>query len=132
MRPCPDAAAITRRLNFQVALGFGTGSLCGVANTTCWGADGQPGQWLHYIITTNAAAAQLVRCRTAAELDPMPAGFAGCRVLANDVNGGVSLFSLDAVNRTATMTLQIAHSNSALPTGNLSSSLLTARINLRN
>ncbi len=132
---CPTAASTTQQLNFQIALGFNLTTTAGCpASAICWGTETQANQWVHYVITGQGNNVQLVRCLTSGQTDPMPASYAGCRVLANSVKGGTSSFSWDSApaNRTVTIRLEIETQNAALPTGRQTTNVLTSQVKLRN
>ncbi len=124
-----------QRLDFQVARSYDA-TLCG---GICWGTDdaGWPTGWVHYALETTAAQnTRLLRCVTANRLDPMPAGFAGCRVLANAMDPDVAdtAFTYDQAARTVTVKLRTAVVSSKIPGGGVASSSgsLTTQVKLRN
>jgi len=81
----------SQRLDFQIARGYDSIACGGI----CWGDETANGRWIHYVLDTSVAQnVRLMRCTTALQDDPMPAGFAGCRVLANDVNPNVTATSI--------------------------------------
>ena len=107
-------------------------SSCQNPAAICWGSEAATGQWVHDVITGVGADAQIVRCVTAGALDAMPVNYAGCRVLANDLEGAASSFSWDVTNRTVTLNLQVAYRQAGLPSGAFTSPPFTARVTLRN
>jgi len=119
-----------QRLDFQTARSY-DGAACG---GICWGTDdaGLPNGWLHYVV--DAAEGRLMRCVTANRDDFMPANFAGCRVLANDVNvnAAATSFAYDTANRVVTVSLQTAITSAQLPGGSMASPALQTRVRLRN
>lgn len=124
-----------QRLDFQIVLGYDA-AVCG---GVCWGSDDPtlPNGWLHYVLdTADPQNARFMRCVSANRLDPMPAGFAGCRVLANRVNPALanSSFTYDHGSRTVTVRLQTSITSPQLPGGTVGTApapLLT-RVRLRN
>ena len=124
-----------QRLDFQIAHGFDA-SICG---GICWGTDAVPlpNGWIHYVLdTTNPQTARLMRCVTANRLDPMPANFLGCRVLANSLSPTLanSLFTYDPATRTVLVKLQTSVTSQQLPGGGMvvSPAPLALRVRLRN
>ena len=124
-----------QRLDFQLALNYDA-ALCG---GTCWGTDDAafPAGWLHYVLdAADPQNARLMRCATANRLDPMPAGFAGCRVLANRVDPALAStsFEYDHGSRTVMLRLQTLISSQQLPTGSIAAAPapLVTRVRLRN
>jgi hypothetical protein len=126
-----------QRLDFQLALSYDAAACGGI----CWGTEDVafPNGWVHYVLDVDAADpdhARLMRCVTAGQLDAMPAGFAGCRVLANDVSAELanSGFVYDHANQMVTMKIQAAISSPQLPGGGLSTTPapLVTRVQLRN
>lgn len=124
-----------QRLDFQVSRGYDT-AVCG---GICWGTDdvALPNGWVHYVIdASDPAHARLVRCTTANQLDAMPAGFAGCWVLANAVQPSLanSAFVYDHANRIVTLKIQIFVSSFQLPGGSMGTAPapLITRVKLRN
>ena len=128
------AAPGVQRIDFQVVRAYDAVACGG----NCWGTDDAalPNGWIHYVLdTANAQNARLMRCVTAARLDPMPGGFAGCRVLANYLNPALAstAFTYDHANRIVTMALQPVITSSQLVGGSLTTaSPLTMRVRLRN
>ena len=127
-----------RQLDFQIALGYAGGAIT-------WGNENGATQWVHYLITNNQVvttgqdAAQLVRCATPGQNDPLTAPYAGCRVLANYVDGSTSSFAYDAGNKVVTPTIEVRYRNPRLPGGTSAAAggfqttgLLTSRVKLRN
>ena len=124
-----------QRLDFQIIQGYDAVTCGGI----CWGTDDAafPTGWIHYVVdATDPQHTRLMRCATANRLDPMPAGFAGCRVLANNVNADLaqSAFTYDAANGIITLKIQTAVVSQQLPGGSLSSTPapVTTRVRLRN
>jgi prepilin-type N-terminal cleavage/methylation domain-containing protein len=122
-----------QRLDFQVSRGYDAATCGGI----CWGTDDAavPTGWVHYVIdTSDPDRARLVRCTTANRLDAMPAGFAGCWVLANAVEPSLanSAFVYDHASWTVTLKIQTSVSSSQLPGGSLGTAPLVTRVRLRN
>lgn len=124
-----------QRLDFQINEGYDV-VVCG---GICWGTDDAtlPTGWIHYVLdTADPQNARLMRCVTANRLDPMPANFVGCRVLANNVDPTLANTSLtyDHANRVVTITLQISIASQQLPGGSMGAapSPLVWRVTLRN
>lgn len=124
-----------QRLDFQISRGYDAVTCGGI----CWGTDDPavPNGWVHYVIDTSTPTrARLVRCTTANRLDPMPAGFAGCWVLANAVQPSLanSAFVYDHANRIVTLKIQTSVSSTQLPGGSLGTAPapLITRVKLRN
>jgi type II secretory pathway pseudopilin PulG len=124
-----------QRLDFQVIQGYDAVACGGI----CWGTDDAafPTGWIHYVVdATDPQHVRLMRCATASRLDAMPAGFAGCRVLANSVNADLaqSAFTYDAANGIVTLKIQTVVVSQQLPGGSLSSTPapVTTRVRLRN
>jgi len=124
-----------QRLDFQIDRGYDAAACGGV----CWGSDDPafPTGWVHYVVdAATPPAPRLMRCVTAGRLDPMPANFAGCRVLANHVSADLanSAFTYDHSNRLVTVRLQAVLTSQQLPGGSVGTTpapLLT-QIRLRN
>jgi prepilin-type N-terminal cleavage/methylation domain-containing protein len=124
-----------QQLDFQVIRSYDAVACGGI----CWGTDdgALPTGWVHYVLdTANAQNVRLMRCVTANRTDPMPAGFAGCRVLANNVNGTLAntAFVYDHANRTVTLRLQTIITSTQLTGGSMpvAPPALTTQIRLRN
>jgi len=124
-----------QRLDFQIARGYDAATCGGV----CWGSDAPtlPNGWVHYVLdTTDPQNARFMRCVTATRLDPMPANFAGCRVLANNVSPALanSSFAYDHGNRTVMVRLQTSVTSQQLPGGALGTAPapLITQVRLRN
>lgn len=122
-------SADAKQLHFQLARGYNTEAAC--PNSICWGSETATGQWVHVVITGAGDNVQLVRCVTAALVDPVT-DFTGCRVLGNRVKGGTSSFAWDAVNRVIALTWEFEYQNPALPGGRQTTTPLMARVRLRN
>jgi type II secretory pathway pseudopilin PulG len=126
------AAPGVQRLDFQLARSYDAVGCGGV----CWGTDeaGLPTGWIHYVV--DPAGGRLVRCVTAGRLDAMPVGYAGCGVLAADVETALATtgFTYDATTRTVTTWLRTALTAAQIPTGRmqLAPEALVVRIPLRN
>ena len=121
-----------QRLDFQVARRYDAG-----ADAIVWGSDAADGQWIHVALDAgNAQNVRLMRCVTANQADAMPVGFAGCRTLANHVDGSLAntAFLYDAVQRTLTTRLRTLLASAQLPGGSMASSPgpILSRIKLRN
>ena len=132
--PCATNAA---QLNFQTA------QVYSAASGMTWGSDatcvagGDP--FLHYAFVASGTNTQLVRyCDTAANGTWIGACVAPmCRVLANHVNPQTSGFlAVDTTGGTkpniVTLNLEIRYTNPSLPSGTLSSGVLTSQVRLRN
>lgn len=123
-----------QRLDFQIVRAYDQAACGG----NCWGTDDAtlPNGWVHYVLdTTSAQNARFVRCVTANRLDPMPAGFAGCRVLANHLDPDLAstTFTYDHPTRVVAVTLQPVITSPHLAGGSLTTAApLTIRIRLRN
>ena len=124
-----------QRLDFQITRGYDSVACGGI----CWGTDDAalPSGWVHYVLdAADAQNVRLLRCVTAGRLDAMPGGFAGCRVLANDVNGNLAntAFVYDHANRTILIRLQTLVTSSQLAGGTVTSApiALTTQVRLRN
>lgn len=124
-----------QRLDFQIVRDYDLAACGG----TCWGTDdvALPSGWIHYVLNlADAANPRLTRCVTANQLDAMPGGFAGCRVLASRVIADLAStgFTYDHANRLVTVQLQTQVVSDQLPGGSLSvgPAPLTSRIRLRN
>lgn len=128
------AAPGVQRLDFQIVRDYDVVACGG----NCWGTDDAalPGGWVHYVLdTADAQNARLMRCVTANRLDPMPANFAGCRVLANHLNPALAstAFTYNHANRIVTITLQPVIISAHLAGGSLTTaSPLMTRVRLRN
>lgn len=125
------AAPGVQRLDFQIARGYDATTCGGI----CWGSDDAalPNGWIHYVLDpTNPQHVRLVRCVTANQLDSMLAGFAGCQVLANEVDSALAntAFTYDHPGRMVTIRLQTSITSPRLPQSLTTS--LTTRIKLRN
>ncbi len=129
------------RLNFQLARGYNVTG-CGAApnpcacNAICWGNDTTNGGWVHYLLNPPvppADGAQLLRCQSNGS-DTAFASFAGCQVLANNVQ----TFQMDYANtnRELTIRLQVTQASTQLPGGSMSTgppnTPLITRLRLRN
>ena len=120
-----------QRLDFQIARDYDTA--CG---GICWGTESGvlPNGWIHYVV--DAAGARLMRCLSANRDDLMPANFAGCRVLANNVSAALAdtAFTYDPTTRVVTVNLQTVITSPQLPSGSmrLAPGTLSARVRLRN
>ena len=131
------AAPGVQRLDFQIVRAYDAVA-CAATNGNCWGTDDAalPNGWLHYVLdTADANNARFMRCVTANRLDPMPGGFAGCRVLANSLNPALAstAFTYDHGNRMVTVMLQPTIISSQLVGGSLTTANpLTTRVRLRN
>ena len=129
--------AAAQRLDFQIARGYNATPVAqGGCGGTCWGSEQAVNQWLHYALdTTDANNPRLLRWITAGRLDALPANFAGCQVLANDVTPALAqtAFTYDHPARTVTIQLHTSITSRQLPGGTLGlpNSLIT-RIRLRN
>jgi hypothetical protein len=123
-----DPAGV-QRLDFQLARRYDA-----AAAAVVWGSETTDGAWVHYV--SDAPNRRLMRCVTANQLDAMPAGFAGCRVLANAVSAPLAdtAFTYDHARLEVTIRLQTALASSQLPGGTLqvSPTPLTTRVRLRN
>jgi hypothetical protein len=124
-----------QRLDFQIVRSYDVAACGG----PCWGTDDAvvPTGWIHYVLdTANLQNARLMRCITANQLDPMPLNFAGCQVLANNINTALAstTFVYDHPTRTVTVRLQALITSQQLPGGSLGTapSPLTTRVRLRN
>ena len=124
-----------QRLDFQIALNYDAAACGG----TCWGTDDGafPTGWLHYVLdAADPQNPRLLRCATANRLDPMPADYAGCRVLANRVDPALAStsFEYDHGSRTVMLRLQTLISSQQLPTGSMAAAPtpLVTRVKLRN
>ena len=124
-----------QRLDFQINRGYDAVACGGV----CWGSDdlALPTGWVHYVLdAATPPAPRLMRCVTAGRLDPMPADFAGCRVLANNVSAAVanSSFTYDHGNRIVTVRFQATLISQQLPGGSVSTTPapLMTQVRLRN
>lgn len=124
-----------QRLDFQISRGYDVAACGGI----CWGTDDPaiPTGWVHYIVdASNAQNVRLMRCVTAGRLDAMPGGFAGCRVLSNNVNGNLANTALayDHANRTVLLRLQTLVTSSQVAGGTMRAAptALTTHIRLRN
>ena len=109
-----------QRLDLQIARGYDAAACGGI----CWGTDDSalPNGLIHYVLdTADAQNARLMRCVSANRLDPMPAAFAGCRVLSNRVNPLLanSSFVYDHGSRAVTVRLQTAITSPQLPGGTM-------------
>jgi type II secretory pathway pseudopilin PulG len=129
------AAPGVQRLDFQIATGYDAVACGGV----CWGTDDTafPSGWLHYVLdTADPQNVRFMRCATANRLDPMPAGFAGCRVLTSRIDASLAntAFTYDHPALTVAIRLQAVITSQALGGGSmaLSPTPLTTRIRLRN
>lgn len=126
-----------QRLDFQIVRAPGYDlAACG---GNCWGTDtpALPSGWIHYVLDpTDPQNPRLMRCVTANRLDPMPAGFAGCRVLAIYVNPSLAAtsFTYDQGNRIVTVRIQNSISSLQLPGGSMGTTPvpLITRVRLRN
>ncbi|MBI2094348.1 MAG: hypothetical protein HYT88_06485 [Candidatus Omnitrophica bacterium] len=125
----------SQRMDFQILKGYDAVACGGF----CWGTENAtyPNGWIHYVLdTANVQQARLLRCVTANRLDAMPAGFAGCRVMANHVDPSLAAtaFRYDHALRTVTFTLHTLVSSAQLPGGSVGTMPvpLTARVMLRN
>lgn len=125
----PIAEPGVQRLDFQLVRRYDA-----VAGPV-WGSDTTDGAWLHYVVDT-ATPARLMRCATAGQLDAMPAGFAGCRVLANAVDPAAAntAFAYDPVGAIVTLRIRSVIVSPRLPGGQVGSgtSPLLVRVRLRN
>ena len=123
-----------QRLDFQIVRTYDVVACGG----NCWGTDDAtlPNGWVHYVLdTADANNARFMRCVTANRLDPMPADFAGCRVLANHLNSVLANtnFTYNHPLRTVTIALRPVLVSPHLPEGSLTTtSPLITRIRLRN
>ena len=124
-----------QRLDFQLALNYDAVACGG----TCWGTDDPafPTGWLHYVLdAADPQNGRLMRCATANRLDPMPANYAGCRVLANSVDPALAntAFEYDHGNRTVMLRLQTLITSQQLPNGSMAAAPtpLVTRVRLRN
>lgn len=121
-----------QRLDFQIVRSYDQTACGGI----CWGTENASYQtgWVHYVV--DAASQQLLRCTTANRLDPMPANYAGCRVLANAVatNLASTGFTYDHAARTVTIQLLTAITDQQLPGGQMqvAPTPLVIRVPLRN
>ena len=121
-----------KQLHFQIARGYNTEAACQNPAAICWGSENATGEWVHFVIITPAAGTpQLVRCVTAGVVNPVT-DVTGCRVLANNVKAGTSLFSWDAANKVVTLTFEFEYRNPALPSGGQTTTPLISRVKLRN
>ena len=126
------AAPGVQRLDFQINRSYDVVACGGI----CWGTDDPtlPSGWLHYVLdASNASNPRMVRCVTANRLDAMPANYAGCRVLANNLSAALAntSFTYDHGNRTVTLSFQSTITSQQLPGGGMSTPLMT-RVRLRN
>ena len=125
-----------QRLDFQLDRGYNLAAPCPV-DAVCWGSDDPafPTGWVHYVLdtVTTAPKARLRRCTTANQLDPMPVNFAGCRVVANNVNPALAMttFLYDHPTRTITATLQVLVTSRQVAGGTLNTGALPLRIQIR-
>ncbi|MBI2104359.1 MAG: type II secretion system protein [Candidatus Omnitrophica bacterium] len=124
-----------QRLDFQIDRGYDAAACGGV----CWGTENPafPSGWVHYVLdAATPPAPRLMRCVTAGRLDPMPADFAGCRVLANHVSAALanSSFVYDHGNRIVTVRLQASLTSQQLPGGTIGTTPvpLMTQVRLRN
>lgn len=129
--PSPGA----QRLDFQIVRSYDATACGGI----CWGSDDPawPTGWVHYVLdAADPQNGRWLRCVTANRLDPLPADFAGCRVLATRVSPALadSSFTYDPANRMVAITLQTRIVSPQLPTGGMtvSPTPLVTRIRLRN
>lgn len=122
----------SQRLDFQVIRRYeaGVGQV--------WGSDADDGAWVHYQVdTASLATARVVRYTTANRDDPMPAGCAGCRVLANDVDPAPAntAFTYSAAPQYAvTLRIRSVMVSRWLPGGQVGTGTdpLSVRVRLRN
>lgn len=124
-------SADAKQLHFQTARGYNTEAACQNPPAICWGSEAATGEWLHLVITGAGDNVQLVRCTTAALVNPVT-DVTGCRVLANRVKGGTSSFVYDVANRVVTLTMEFEYQNAALPGGRQTTTPLSTRVKLRN
>ena len=124
-----------QRLDFQISRGYDAAACGGI----CWGTDDAavPTGWVHYVMdAADAQNVRLMRCVTAGRLDAMPGGFAGCRVLSNDVNANLAntAFVYDHANRTVVLRLQTLVTSAQIAGGTMRAAptALTTNIRLRN
>ncbi len=125
------AAPGVQRLDFQIARGYDATTCGGI----CWGSDDTalPNGWIHYVLdATNPQHVRFVRCVTANRLDSMPAAFAGCQVLANEVDSALANtgFTYDDPSRMIEIRIQISIVSPRLPQS--FTTPITTRIKLRN
>ncbi len=125
-----------QRLDFQLDRGYNLAPPC-PANAVCWGTDDPafPTGWAHYVVdpVTAAPNGRLRRCMTANRLDPMPVNFAGCRVMANNVNPALAMttFLYDHPTRAITATLQVSVTSRQVSGGTLTTGALPLRVQIR-
>jgi type II secretory pathway pseudopilin PulG len=129
-----DADNESIQLNFQVIQGY---NQAGCENTTCWGNGVDLDGWVHYAIIGNAGnERQLIRCINDDELGEIVAFDDDCSVLANYVahpNADNSdAFVWNAATGEVTTNIEVKYFNGALPTGSVSSGVLSSTIALRN
>ena len=124
-----------QQLDFQVSRGYDSAGCGGV----CWGTNepGLPDGWLHYVVdAADARNIRMMRCATAGRLDAMPAGWAGCRVVANALSGAVAdtAFTYDDAARLVTLRVQARLVSTRLAGGSAAASPapLVSRVSLRN
>ena len=129
------AAPGVQRLDLQISRGYDATACGGI----CWGTESAtfPNGWIHYVLdTSDPQRPRFMRCVTANRLDPMPAQFVGCRVLANSVSSGLAstAFTYDHANRMVTIKLQASVTSKQLPGGSMQAAPtpLTTRVRLRN
>ena len=123
-----------QRLDFQIDRGYDMPPPC-PNDAVCWGTDDAafPTGWIHYIV--DIATFRLVRCTSALQADVF-AGYAGCRVLANNVSAPVAgiAFMYTHAQREVAVRLHLSISSNQLPGGSLGTgpSPLITRVRLRN
>jgi Tfp pilus assembly protein PilW len=139
-----DGVNGSSRLHFQIARGYNTEAGapplgCTVPPSICWGSDTTTGEWVHYsLIGAAGNTRQLIRYRGVQGAAPPASCTAAndCRVLANYIRhpneDNTALFLYDAATQTVTVNLQTELLNPVLPTGRITSPLLTSRVRLRN
>ena len=125
------AAPGGQQLDFQLDQGYDP-TVCG---GVCWGSGNPLLPWVHYVLdtVTTAPNGRLRRCLTANRLDPMPANFAGCGVIANNVspNTVMTAFTYDHPTRAVIATLQIVVTSRQVAGGRLDTGALPLRVQIR-
>ena len=132
--PNPGNGAARATLEFQLPLGYGSTSVCGVADATCWGAvdaSGTPRANWSLIYRLNGS--QLVR--QVVNALPNAGGAAqSTRVIANNLDAAQTSFTYDSNAKTVRLSLAVQINSAQIPGGrmNTGASPLTTTIKLRN